>query len=141
MFPVQYKGRSQTFENDASSDRNFYITTFYNCCEDIKETITQGHQLTLVYDLIWTNARTSIPRDFTVFLTSLKQIKVALKFWTKHYEKKQNYTEEESLSTDSDNSTDTEIDEQSSEEKNVNKESGDLLSENELKGNVLLFGL
>jgi uncharacterized lipoprotein YajG len=29
----------------------------------------------------------------------------------------------------------------SSEEKNVNKESGDLLSANELKGSVLFFGL
>lgn len=132
---VEYKGRKEVFETHASSDKNFFISAFYDCCEHFTEPVTQGYKLTVIYDLIWTNAKTNIPREFPVFLTSLKQVKVALKTWTKRYAKNKNCAHEESLSSDS------EIDEDSSEEVNVNNKSGYLYTDKELRENVLFFVL
>ncbi len=46
------------------------------------EPVTRGWKLTLVFDLVWTNAKTlTPPNDLPVFLTSLKEIKAALSAW------------------------------------------------------------
>jgi hypothetical protein len=78
---VEYKGRTKIFENHPRSDKNFYLSGFYNCCEYFTKPVTQGYQLNLVFDLIWTNLKIGIPQELPVFLTSLKQVKEALKPW------------------------------------------------------------
>ena len=46
------------------------------------EPVTRGYKLTLVYDLIWTNAKTlTPPKDLPVFLTALEEIKETLSTW------------------------------------------------------------
>ena len=45
------------------------------------EPVTRGHKLILVFDLIWANAKTEIPKNFPVFLTALKVIQQVLKTW------------------------------------------------------------
>jgi hypothetical protein len=72
---IEYKRKKTAFENHVSSEKNSYVSAFYNCSEKFMEPITKGHKLLLVYDLIWTNAKTTIPNNFPVFLTALKVIK------------------------------------------------------------------
>ncbi|XP_057379541.1 uncharacterized protein LOC130701601 isoform X2 [Daphnia carinata] len=82
---IEYQGRKKKFESHTNSDRTFYLSSFYNCCEHFIEPVLQGHKLMLVFDLIWTNAKIEIPRNFPVFLTALKQIKKAIKSWRHHH--------------------------------------------------------
>ncbi|EFX62815.1 hypothetical protein DAPPUDRAFT_269670 [Daphnia pulex] len=131
-FSVEYKGRNQAFENHASSESTFYITTFFDCCEHFMEPVTQGYQLTLVFDLIWTNAKIRIPQDFPVFLTSLKQVKEVLKSCLIQVK------QEDSL-----DSEDSELEDSESEEieLSANNTHDYLYSEKELKENMFFFVL
>ena len=78
---VEYNRKKVAFENHGNSDKNFYLTAYYNCCEEFMEPVTRGHKLILVFDLIWANAKTEIPKNFPVFLTALKVIQQVLKTW------------------------------------------------------------
>ncbi|EFX74645.1 hypothetical protein DAPPUDRAFT_251635 [Daphnia pulex] len=80
-FKVQYRGKEQVFDNHQDSDRCFYASLFYGNCQHLMEPITKGAKLTLVFDLVWTNAKIIVPQDFTVFLTALKNIKGSLPTW------------------------------------------------------------
>ncbi|KAI9558955.1 hypothetical protein GHT06_015744 [Daphnia sinensis] len=90
---IEYQGRKKKFESHTNSDRTFYLSSFYDCCEHFIEPVLQGNKLMLVFDLIWTNAKIEIPRNFPVFLTALKQIKKAIKSWLYHHQlnSKNNY--------------------------------------------------
>ena len=78
---VDYEGRKKRFESHETSDAIFYLTAFYDSCENFIEPISRGYKLVLVYDLLWTNATIEIPRNFPVFLGALKQIKESLHPW------------------------------------------------------------
>lgn len=78
---VEYERKHMVFENHGNSDKSFYLTAFYNCCKEFMEPVTRGHKLILVFDLIWTDTKTEIPKNFPVFLTALKVIKQVLKPW------------------------------------------------------------
>ena len=78
---VEYEGRKKRFESHETSDAIFYLTAFYDSCENFIEPISRGYKLVLVYDLLWTNATIEIPRNFPVFLGALKQIKESLHPW------------------------------------------------------------
>ncbi|XP_059351628.1 uncharacterized protein LOC132088039 [Daphnia carinata] len=82
---IEYQGRKKKFESHTNSDKTFYLSSFYDCCEHFIEPVLQGHKLILVFDLIWTNAKIEIPRNFPVFLTALKQMKKAIKSWRHHH--------------------------------------------------------
>ncbi|EFX74642.1 hypothetical protein DAPPUDRAFT_307200 [Daphnia pulex] len=83
-FKVQYQGKEQVFDNHQDSDRCFYASSFYGNCQHSMEPITKGAKLTLVFDLVWTNAKNIIPQDFPVFLTALKDIKGSLPSWIRN---------------------------------------------------------
>ena len=85
----------------------FYLTAFYDSCENSIEPIFRGYKLVLVYDLLWSNATNEIPRNFPVFLGALKQIKESLRPWRNQFkllkskmekEKRKNLVEEIRLS-------------------------------------------
>ena len=85
----------------------FYLTAFYDSCENSIEPIFRGYKLVLVYDLLWSNATNEIPRNLPVFLGALKQIKESLRPWRNQFkllkskmekEKRQNLVEEIRLS-------------------------------------------
>jgi hypothetical protein len=80
---VEYKGRKKIFENHLRSDKNFYLSAFYNCCKYFTESVTQGFKLTLVFDLICTNPKISIQLELPIFFTALKQVNEALEPWTR----------------------------------------------------------
>ena len=64
----------------------FYLTAFYDSCENSIEPIFRGYKLVLVYDLLWSNATNEIPRNLPVFLGALKQIKESsLHPWLNRY--------------------------------------------------------
>jgi hypothetical protein len=96
------------------------------------EPVTQGYQLTLVFDLIWTDAKIRIPQDFPVFLTSLKQVKEVLKPCLIQVK------QEDSL-----DSEDSELEDSESQVIELSAcNTHDLLySEKELKENILFFVL
>ncbi|XP_046443523.1 uncharacterized protein LOC124193644 [Daphnia pulex] len=83
-FKVQYRGEEQVFDNHQDSDRCFYASSFYGNCQHSMEPITKGAKLTLVFDLVWTNAKNIVPQDFPVFLTALKDIKGSLPTWIRN---------------------------------------------------------
>jgi hypothetical protein len=83
-FKVQYRGKEQVFDNHQDSDRCFYASSFYGNCQHSMEPITKGSKLTLVFDLVWTNAKNIVPQDIPVFLTALKDIKESLPTWIRN---------------------------------------------------------
>ena len=88
LVKVEYKGREKMFENHQNSANNFYLSAFYNNCKSLMEPVTRGWKLALVYDLVWTNAKTlTPPNDLPVFLTAVKKIKAALSPWTRQKQK------------------------------------------------------
>ena len=72
---VDYEGKQKLFESHERSDAVFYLTAFYNGCDNSIEPISRGYKLVAVYDLLWSNATNEIPRNLPVFLGALKQIK------------------------------------------------------------------
>ena len=100
---VVYEGKKVGFENHGNSDRNFYLTSYYNCCEEFMEPVTRGKKLIFVFDLIWENANTQIPKNFPVFLTAFKEIKQVLKTWIRQNVVKSDST---SISKNQENSLD-----------------------------------
>ena len=88
LVKVEYKGREKMFENHQNSANNFHLSAFYNNCKSLMEPVTRGWKLALVYDLVWTNAKTlTPPNDLPVFLTAVKKIKAALSPWTRQKQK------------------------------------------------------
>lgn len=83
---VEFEGRKKRFESHETSDAIFYLSAFYDSCEHFIEPVLRGYKLVLVYDLLWTNATTRIPKNFPVFLGALKQIKESLNLWLNQYE-------------------------------------------------------
>lgn len=80
-FKVEYRGSEVVYENNKDSDRFCNVSSFYGNSKHSMETITRGTKLTLIFDLVWENARNIIPQDFPVFLTTLKKIKESLPSW------------------------------------------------------------
>ncbi|XP_046448003.1 uncharacterized protein LOC124196808 isoform X1 [Daphnia pulex] len=84
---VESKGKSKLFDNHRNSDTLFYLTEFYDNFEYIVEPITKGWQLTLVFDLFWTNAKRPIakPFDASVSLAALSELENVVNHWTAIY--------------------------------------------------------
>lgn len=78
---VDYKGKSKILENDHQSGDHFYVSTICSCCNEVMEPITSGWRLTLVFNLVWINAKTRLPTDFPIFLTALREIEATLTPW------------------------------------------------------------
>ena len=79
---VEYKEREEFFENHKNSHQNYFLSAYYNCCRHSMEPVTRGFKLTLVYSLVWKNAKMAvIPHYFPVFLTDLKEVRRALAPW------------------------------------------------------------
>ena len=79
---VEYEEKEELFENHKNSHQNYFLSAYYNCCHHTMEPVTRGFKLTLVYSLVWKNAKmTGIPHDIPVFLTVLKEVKIALAPW------------------------------------------------------------
>ena len=79
---VEYKEREEFFENHKNSHQNYFLSAYYNCCRHSMEPVTRGFKLTLVYSLVWKNAKMAvIPHHFPVFLTDLKEVRRALAPW------------------------------------------------------------
>jgi hypothetical protein len=75
MAKVQHNGLSQTLMNNSKSDTNFYLSEFYSKCKHSMEKVNKGCNVALVFDIVCTNAKTTIPLDCPVILTALKEIK------------------------------------------------------------------
>ena len=69
------------FENHQNSDARFYLSAFYGSFEYFVMPITQGWQLTLVFDLVWTNTKIVKPYDTSVSLAALREIENATNQW------------------------------------------------------------
>ena len=78
---VEYGGRKKKFASHKSSDAIFYLSAFFDSCEHFIEPVLQGYKLVLVYDLLWTNAKSGIPKNFPLFLGAMKKIKESLEPW------------------------------------------------------------
>jgi hypothetical protein len=68
-------------ETYISSDTDYYLSAFFNSSEHFIEPVSRGHKLLAVYDILWVNAKTVIPKNFPVFLASLQQLKEACAPW------------------------------------------------------------
>ncbi len=78
---VEYKGKSKILENNYQSGEHFYVSTICSCCNEVMEPITSGWRLTLVFNLVWINAKTRLPIDFPIFLSALREIEATLTPW------------------------------------------------------------
>ena len=78
---VEYKGKRKIIDTDQGSDKNFYLSSFYNCCDHFVEPVTEGYKLTLVFNLVWRNLKAEKPDDVPVFLSALNGIRKVLKSW------------------------------------------------------------
>lgn len=81
ILKVKCKGQSKLFDNHRSSDARFYLSAFYGSFEYFVEPITRGWQLTLVFDLLWTNTKMMKPYDASVSLVALREIENAANQW------------------------------------------------------------
>jgi hypothetical protein len=142
---VQYGGRKKKLESHKSSDAVFYLSAFFDSCEHFIEPVLQGYKLVLVYDLLWTNVKTGIPKDFPVFLGAIKKIKESLEPWLRNQllkskiENENGENSKEGLQTPT---TTSEIHRDSSEVKNyLEKQQDSVIEERTLTENVFLFVL
>lgn len=78
---IEYKDIEKLYETHQCSHQKFYTTVFFNGCGNSMESVTRGSKLTLVFNLVWVNAKTLPCQDFAFFLSALKEMESTLAPW------------------------------------------------------------
>lgn len=78
---VKYDGRVSTYDTSEISHQTFYLTMFYNGCRCSMEPITSGSQVTLVYNLLWSNFERESPQNVPAFISTYLKVKDILSQW------------------------------------------------------------